>query len=120
MVYFLYQKSQFGYLGGGPGNGKYWYGLWPYFTATLYILCQFGIVCGHLIFFPRFGMFGTRKIWLPCVRLQSPLALWEYVHRPKLFFFSTFWGTYWTIELSIFSSCLGHCRYFIYFLASNK
>jgi hypothetical protein len=27
MVYFLYQKSQFGYLGGGPGNGKYWYGL---------------------------------------------------------------------------------------------
>jgi hypothetical protein len=29
-----------------------WYNIWP-----------FGIVCGHLVYFSRFGMFGTRKIW---------------------------------------------------------
>jgi hypothetical protein len=26
----------------------------------------FGIVCGHLVYFLRFGMFGPRKIWQPC------------------------------------------------------
>jgi hypothetical protein len=25
----------------------------------------FGIVCGHLVYFSRFGMFGPRKIWQP-------------------------------------------------------
>jgi hypothetical protein len=36
---------------GGPRNGKCWYILWPYFTAIGYILCQFGIVCGNLVYF---------------------------------------------------------------------
>jgi hypothetical protein len=31
-----------------------WYNLWP-----------FGIVCGHLVYFSHFGMFGPRKIWQP-------------------------------------------------------
>jgi hypothetical protein len=31
-----------------------WNNLWP-----------FGIVCGHLVYFPHFGMFGPRKIWQP-------------------------------------------------------
>jgi hypothetical protein len=29
-------------------------------------LRQFGIVCGHLVYFSYFGMFGPRKIWQPC------------------------------------------------------
>jgi hypothetical protein len=34
-----------------------WYNLWP-----------FGIVCGHLIYFLRVGIFGPRKIWQPWCR----------------------------------------------------
>jgi hypothetical protein len=36
-----------------------------YFTAIWYNLLPFGIVCGHLVYFLRFGMFGPRKIWQP-------------------------------------------------------
>jgi hypothetical protein len=35
-----------------------------YFTAIWYILLQFGI-------FSRFGMFGPRKIWQPCLQAQT-------------------------------------------------
>jgi hypothetical protein len=31
-----------------------WYNSWP-----------FGIVCGHLVYFFQFGVFGPRKIWQP-------------------------------------------------------
>jgi hypothetical protein len=34
-------------------------------TATWYTLWPFGMVCGHLVQFSRFGMFGPRKIWQP-------------------------------------------------------
>jgi hypothetical protein len=37
-----------------------------YFAAIWYNLQPFGIVCGHLIYFFRFGMFGPRKSWQPC------------------------------------------------------
>jgi hypothetical protein len=36
-----------------------------YFTAIWYNLWPFGTFCGHLVYFLRFGMFGTRKIWQP-------------------------------------------------------
>jgi hypothetical protein len=36
-----------------------------YFMATGYNLWPFGIVCGHLLYFSHFGMFGSRKIWQP-------------------------------------------------------
>jgi hypothetical protein len=36
-----------------------------YFTAIGYILWKFGIVCGHLVIFSVFGLFGRRKIWQP-------------------------------------------------------
>jgi hypothetical protein len=36
-----------------------WYNLWPFGII-------FGIVCGHLVYFSQFGMFGRRKIWQPC------------------------------------------------------
>jgi hypothetical protein len=42
------------------------YGDWVYFTAIWYILCQFGIFYGYLVYF---SSFGTKKIWQPC---QSP------------------------------------------------
>jgi hypothetical protein len=32
-----------------------------YFTAIWYNLRQFGIVCGHLVYFSQFGVFGPRK-----------------------------------------------------------
>jgi hypothetical protein len=33
--------------------------------AIPYILQPFGLVCGRLIHFSQFGMFGPRKIWQP-------------------------------------------------------
>jgi hypothetical protein len=36
-----------------------------YFTAIWYNLWLFGIVCGHLVYFLRFGKFGPRTIWQP-------------------------------------------------------
>jgi hypothetical protein len=36
-----------------------------YFMAFWYNLCPLGIVCGHLLYFSRLGMFGPRKIWQP-------------------------------------------------------
>jgi hypothetical protein len=45
-----------------------WYNLWP-----------FVIVCGHLVYFSHFGMFGARKIWQPCfkiVNVFSVTCLW--------------------------------------------
>jgi hypothetical protein len=39
----------------------FWYNIWP-----------FGTVCGHLVYFSRFGMFGLRKmatlLWSPTTR----------------------------------------------------
>jgi hypothetical protein len=40
-----------------------WYTLWPFGICSLW---PFGIVCGNLVYFSRFGMFGSRKIWQPC------------------------------------------------------
>jgi hypothetical protein len=37
------------------------------FMATWYNLWPFDIVCGHLLYFSQFGMFGPRKIWQPCL-----------------------------------------------------
>jgi hypothetical protein len=31
----------------------------------------FGIVCGHLVYFSRFGTFRPRKIWQPCRQPQN-------------------------------------------------
>jgi hypothetical protein len=36
-----------------------------YFMDIWYTLWPFGIVCGNLVYFSRFGMFGPRKIWQP-------------------------------------------------------
>jgi hypothetical protein len=36
-----------------------------YFTTIWYNLQPFDIVCGHLVYFFRFGMLGPRKIWQP-------------------------------------------------------
>jgi hypothetical protein len=43
-----------------------------YFTAIWYNLWLFGIVCGDLVYFSHFGMFGPRKIWQPWYRLRLP------------------------------------------------
>jgi ribosomal protein L37AE/L43A len=40
------------------------------FTAIWYNLCPLGIVCGHLVHFSRFGMFGPRKVLQLCSRFQ--------------------------------------------------
>jgi hypothetical protein len=36
-----------------------------YFMAIWYNLWPSGIVCGRLLHFSQFGMFGPRKIWQP-------------------------------------------------------
>jgi hypothetical protein len=52
---------------GGSLNGKCWYiyDHLEYFTAIWYILLPCGIICVHLVYYSRFGMFGPRKIWQP-------------------------------------------------------
>jgi hypothetical protein len=46
-------------------NVVIFYDYLDYFTAIWYNFWPFGIVCGHLVYFLRFGMFGPRKIWQP-------------------------------------------------------
>jgi hypothetical protein len=36
-----------------------------YFMAIWHNVWQLGIICGHLVYFSHFGMFGPRKIWQP-------------------------------------------------------
>jgi hypothetical protein len=64
---FLNQKSKFGYIleGLGMENVSIFYDQLEYFMAIWHNLCQFGIVCGHLVYFYHFGIFGPRKIWQP-------------------------------------------------------
>jgi hypothetical protein len=40
----------------------HWEYLWPFGITYGRLL---PIVCGHLVYFPHFGMFGPRKIWQP-------------------------------------------------------
>jgi hypothetical protein len=46
-------------------NVGIFYDHWEYFMSIWYNLWPFVIVFGHLSYFPRFGMFGPRKIWQP-------------------------------------------------------
>jgi hypothetical protein len=46
-------------------NDVIFYDHLEYFTAIWHNVWPFGIVCGHLVYFSRFGMFGPRKIWQP-------------------------------------------------------
>jgi hypothetical protein len=64
---FSNQKSQIWVNFGGSLNGKCWYIFdhLEYFLTIWYNLWPFGIVCGHLLYFSQFGMFGPRKIWQP-------------------------------------------------------
>jgi hypothetical protein len=41
--------------------------------AIWYSLRLFGIVCGHLAYFSRFGVFGPRKVWQPRFTLVPEL-----------------------------------------------
>jgi hypothetical protein len=41
-----------------------WYNVWP-----------FGVVCGPLVYFPRFGMFGPRKLWQPWFEFLPGLSV---------------------------------------------
>jgi hypothetical protein len=68
---FSNQKSEFGYILVGLGMEKVgiFYDYLEYFTAIWYILWPFGIVCGHLVYFSRFGTLRPRKIWQPCPNL---------------------------------------------------
>jgi hypothetical protein len=65
-----------------PNFGKFLRALelkmWVYFTtiwniySIWYNLWPFGIVCGDLVNFSHFGIFGRRKIWQPCLRSYIP------------------------------------------------
>jgi hypothetical protein len=49
-----------------------------YFTAIRYNLWPLGIVFGRLVYFLRFGKFGTRKIWQPW-SARLPFALKRFI-----------------------------------------
>jgi hypothetical protein len=65
---FQHQISQFGYISEAleMENVGTFYDRLEYFTTIWYILWTFGIVCGQLVYFSRFGMFVARQIWQPC------------------------------------------------------
>jgi hypothetical protein len=68
--FFSFKKSHFAKILEclGMENVGMFYDHLEYFTALWYILWPFAIICGHLVYFSRFGMFGPRKIWQPwCV-----------------------------------------------------
>jgi hypothetical protein len=67
MIYFQTENPNLGIFG-GSWVGKCWHFLpiWNILRPFWYILLQFGIVCGNLVYFSRFGMSGPRKIWQPC------------------------------------------------------
>jgi hypothetical protein len=63
----LVKKNQFLYnlVGLGMENAVIFYDHSEYFSAIWYNLWPFGIVCCHLVYLLRFGMFGPIKIWQP-------------------------------------------------------
>jgi hypothetical protein len=68
MVYFQTKNPELGKLWRtllGTETVVIFYDPLEYFTAIWYNLWPFGIVCGHLVYFSLFGMFGPRKIWQP-------------------------------------------------------
>jgi hypothetical protein len=79
---FSNQKSLFAYILEGliRESVNIFYDHLVYFRAIWNNLWQFGKVCGHLVHFPHFGMFGPRKIWQLCYPhwrtpdIMSPLS----------------------------------------------
>jgi hypothetical protein len=57
---FSNQKSKFGYILEALECKMllYFITIWNYFTALWYNVWPLGIVCGHLVYFSRFGIFG--------------------------------------------------------------
>jgi hypothetical protein len=60
---FSYQKSKFGYILEvlGMENVGIFYGHLEYFMTIWYVSWPFCIFCGHLVFFPCFGMLYQEK-----------------------------------------------------------
>jgi hypothetical protein len=61
----------------------------------LHNLQPFGVLCGHLVYFFRFGMFGPRKLWQPWLHtilrlLFHPLAKKTIVKMLRPMFFKEF------------------------------
>jgi hypothetical protein len=49
-----------------------------YFTAIEHILWPFGIFCGHLVFFPRFGILYQEKSGNPGL-IKQKIAFYYYM-----------------------------------------
>jgi hypothetical protein len=66
---FSNQKSRFGQVLDGLRleNVDIFYGHLEHFTAIWYNLQPFGIVCGHLVHFPGFGIICQEKSCNPAV-----------------------------------------------------
>jgi hypothetical protein len=77
---FLYPKSQFGYILEGLGikNVIIYYNNLEYFTVIWYILWQYGVVCGNLVYFPALVCLDQEKSGNPAqgaVRSSQSLNL---------------------------------------------
>jgi hypothetical protein len=59
-------------------RNRRWGYILAYFKSILYILGPFGIFCGNLCIFPRFGMLYEEKYGNPA------LAAWRSGHRVRL------------------------------------
>jgi hypothetical protein len=88
MVYFQTKNPNLGknLEGLGMENVVIFYDHLEYFLVIWYNLWLFGIVCGHLVHFSHFGMFGPRKIWQPCsFFVPSRAYLEEFVEHANIF-----------------------------------
>jgi hypothetical protein len=56
-------------------NVAIFYNHLEYFMAIWHNVWQFGIVCGHWVYFSHFGMFGPRQIWQPWTLLEWKHAM---------------------------------------------
>jgi hypothetical protein len=65
--FFIFQKSLFGYILKGFGMEVFgiFNGRLEYFMAISYTLCQFGILCGILVYLSRFGVQHQEKSGSP-------------------------------------------------------
>jgi hypothetical protein len=69
------------------------------------------LVCGHCVYFYRFGMFEQRKLWQPC------LKAWGFVCSPTCRFMNVLLKWKWSRFLHFYSTCKNAA--FVQFVSHN-
>jgi hypothetical protein len=62
--------------------------IWNILQPFGILLWPFGTVCGHLVYFSHFGIFGPRKIWQPTAALKLEVKLLRHAQVISCYAFS--------------------------------